>query len=243
MFNFIFTAPAWQLIAQADIMTKFVLFALFLLSIFCFWVVLSKFLVLHKEKKMLRLLLVEIKRARTFDDLLALSKKYQESSAGRFLIRALAELKELLHAQKGIAGAQKEGEKVFLSIQDVEHLQLLVDQSLDHILVQEEQYLPVLGTSAAVAPLIGLFGTVWGLVHAFVSISQQRSADISVVAPGIAEALTTTLAGLVVAIPALIFFHYFSNELRKLELQLLRISDRFLNIVKQTFVKIERKSL
>jgi len=240
MINFLFSAPAWQLVAQADIMTKFVLFSLFLLSVFCVWVILSKFFALHREKKLLQQLQVDMKGARTFDDLLELSKTYQNSSAGRFLIRVLAELKELLHTQKRITGVEQEGEKICLTIQDVEHLQLLVDQSLDHIISQEEQYLPVLGTSAAVAPLIGLFGTVWGLVHAFVDISQQRSADISVVAPGIAEALTTTLAGLIVAIPALIFFHYFSNELRKLELKLLSVSDRFLNIIKQTFVKIER---
>ena len=244
MFDFLFRAPAWQLILQADLMTKFVLFCLFLLSVFCIWVVLSKFLVLHRQKRAIHQLQVDMKQARSFDDLLALSHQYQDSAAGRFLLRSLTELKELLHTKRAVGGGEvPEGDKVLLSMQDVEHLQLLVDQSLDHVLSQEEQYLPVLGTSAAVAPLIGLFGTVWGLVHAFVNISQQRSADISVVAPGIAEALTTTLAGLIVAIPALIFFHYFSNELRKMELQLLGVSDRFLNIVKQTFVTIERKSL
>lgn len=235
MFHFLAKAPAWQLVLQADTMTKFVLFALFLLSVFCVWIVLSKFLQLHRQKKTIRQVQVEMKGARSFDELVALSKKYRDSAAGRFLARVLTELKELLHVQ------QAQQEKPSFSMQDVEHLQLLVDQSLDVVLSEEEQYLPVLGTSAAVAPLIGLFGTVWGLVHAFVDISQQRSADISVVAPGIAEALTTTLAGLIVAIPALIFFHYFSNELRKLELQLLGISDRFLNIIKQTFVRVGPK--
>ena len=235
MVNFLTKAPAWQLVIQADAMTKFVLFFLFSLSVFCMWIVLSKFLFLHRQKKMIKQLQGEMRLARTFDELLALSGNYQDSAAGRFLIRVLTELKEMLHVQRASQ------EEASLSIQDIEHLQLLVDQSLDVVLSEEEQYLPVLGTSAAVAPLIGLFGTVWGLVHAFVDISQQRSADISVVAPGIAEALTTTLAGLIVSIPALIFFHYFSNELRKFELQLLSISDRFLNIVKQAFVRIERR--
>jgi biopolymer transport protein TolQ len=172
-------------------------------------------------------LILNIKKAQNFDDLLNLGKKYKDSTGGRFLVRSLAELKGLLN---------KSGKNV-LSKKSVDKLRFLLDQNLDQILAEEEVYLPVLGTSAAVSPLVGLFGTVWGLVHAFVDISQSRSADIAVVAPGIAEALTTTLAGLMVAIPALTFFHYFSNELRKMEHQLAKVSDKFLSIVKQTFEK------
>ena len=104
-------------------------------------------------------------------------------------------------------------------------------------MIESETYLPILGTSAAASPLVGLFGTVWGLIHAFVNISQEKSADIAVVAPGIAEALTTTLAGLIVAIPAMIAFNYFSNELRKQEQQLSHLTDRYLSILKQTYLK------
>ena len=85
--------------------------------------------------------------------------------------------------------------------------------NVDAIVVHEESYLPFLSTSAAVAPLLGLFGTVWGLIHAFMRISEKQVADITTVAPGIAEALVTTLAGLFVAIPALIMFNYLNIQL------------------------------
>ena len=78
----------------------------------------------------------------------------------------------------------------------------------------EESYLPFLFTSASVSPLLGLFGTVWGLVHAFIRISEKQSADITTVAPGIAEALITTLAGLLVAVPALVMYHYLIAQIR-----------------------------
>ena len=68
-----------------------------------------------------------------------------------------------------------------------------MDRILDDMIGNEESYLPVLSTSAAISPLLGLFGTVWGLIHSFISISQRGSADIVTVAPGIAEALITTL--------------------------------------------------
>lgn len=231
MFGFLFNSPAWQLVVQADVMTKFVLFALLMVSVFCIWIVLSKFFILWKQKKELKQLQIRVKRIRSFDDLLALSKTHKDSAGGRFLLRVLEELKDFLQDKR-----KEDGEKVKLSVKDLEHLNVLIDQILDQVLSEEEQYLPVLSTSAAAAPLVGLFGTVWGLVHAFVEISKNRSADIAVVAPGIAEALTTTLAGLIVAIPALVFFHYFSHELRKLEQQLWGMSDKFLSIVKQTFV-------
>ncbi len=70
--------------------------------------------------------------------------------------------------------------------------------------------LGVLATTANVAPLIGLLGTVWGIMYSFINISQHGSASIAVVAPGIAEALITTIAGLCVAIPAMVGHNFLS---------------------------------
>ncbi len=78
--------------------------------------------------------------------------------------------------------------------------------------------------------MLGLFGTVWGLVHAFVSISQKQSADIATVAPGIAEALITTLAGLMVAIPALVMFVYLNTMVKDIEQKSMNLADRFILI-------------
>lgn len=80
-------------------------------------------------------------------------------------------------------------------------------QRAEQILAQQESTSTVLSTSATIAPLLGLLGTVWGLVHAFMNIATTQSADITAVAPGIAEALITTIAGLFVAIPALIMYN------------------------------------
>jgi biopolymer transport protein ExbB len=76
-----------------------------------------------------------------------------------------------------------------------------------------ERNLNVLGTMAAVAPLIGLFGTVWGIMRAFSDMAQTGSAAPSVVAAGVAEALVTTAAGLVVAVPALLLYNHLSRRM------------------------------
>lgn len=225
MFDFFFKAPAWQLIIQADFMTKIILFSLFCLSIICIAIVAFKYLTLKKEKKNLNLLLEKLNKTNNFSDLINTGKQFHNSLAGEYLIKNLNELKNLLD----------ESQK--LNENKIEQLELISDQNIDKIMLKAEIYLPILGTSASVSPFVGLFGTVWGLIHSFVSISQEKSADIAVVAPGIAEALTTTLAGLIVAIPAMIAFHYFSNELRKMEHQMEHLADNFMAIVKQTFSK------
>lgn len=225
MFDFLFKSPAWQLIAQSDLMSKFVLLSLFTLSIICIAIIAFKYSSLKKEKKMLNNLFNQMRKARTLQDIIEISRGYQDCMGSKFLTKNLAEIKLILEQKN-----QK------LSEQDLENYELFVNQTIDQVLLEAELYLPILGTSAAVSPLVGLFGTIWGLIHSFVNISQEKSADIAVVAPGIAEALTTTLAGLIVAIPAMIAFHYFSNELRKMEHQINQISENFLKIVKQTFV-------
>lgn len=76
-----------------------------------------------------------------------------------------------------------------------------------------ERNLNVLGTMAAVAPLVGLLGTVWGIMRAFHDMASVGSAAPSVVAAGVAEALVTTAAGLIIAVPALMVYNHFSRRL------------------------------
>jgi biopolymer transport protein ExbB len=76
-----------------------------------------------------------------------------------------------------------------------------------------ERNLGILGTMAAVAPLVGLLGTVWGIMRAFHDMAVSGSAAPSVVAAGVAEALVTTAAGLVVAVPAVMLYNYFARRL------------------------------
>jgi biopolymer transport protein ExbB len=76
-----------------------------------------------------------------------------------------------------------------------------------------ERNLSMLGTLAAIAPLIGLLGTVWGIMRAFHDMAATGSAAPTVVAAGVAEALITTAAGLIIAVPALVLYNHFANRL------------------------------
>jgi biopolymer transport protein ExbB len=83
-----------------------------------------------------------------------------------------------------------------------------------------KQYLPILATVASIAPFVGLFGTCKGIISAFSDISTQGMGGPSVIAAGISEALVTTATGLLVAIPALMFYNYFSKAISNLTLEL-----------------------
>ena len=79
-----------------------------------------------------------------------------------------------------------------------------------------ESYMPWLATTGSVTPFIGLFGTVWGVMDAFSGLGTAGAASLRVVAPGIAEALITTAAGLFTAIPAVIAYNHFVHDIREL---------------------------
>lgn len=92
-----------------------------------------------------------------------------------------------------------------------------------------------LATTAAASPFIGLFGTVWGIMIAFRDIGISGSTSLATVAPGIAEALVNTAAGLVAAIPALVGYNFFANRIRELALEMEDFILEFLNLAERNF--------
>jgi biopolymer transport protein TolQ len=92
-----------------------------------------------------------------------------------------------------------------------------------------------LATTASVTPFIGLFGTVWGIIDAFSSLGTAGAASLRAVAPGIAEALITTAAGLFAAIPALIAYNYFLQDIRDLAQRLDTFAAEFVAQIEKTF--------
>ena len=88
-----------------------------------------------------------------------------------------------------------------------------------------ERGLPILGTTAAIAPFIGLFGTVWGIMTSFQDIGVRGSASLAVVAPGISEALVATAAGLAVAIPAVLAYNWLQRRNKLIAERMSRFCD------------------
>jgi biopolymer transport protein TolQ len=98
-----------------------------------------------------------------------------------------------------------------------------------------EHRVPFLATTASITPFIGLFGTVWGIIYAFQNIGLEGSTSLSVVAPGIADALIATAAGLFAAVPAVYFYNAFTTRVKEFATQMDDFALEFLNISERNF--------
>ena len=112
-----------------------------------------------------------------------------------------------------------------------EKLNNMLEAGIDKQISKIEKGFTFLATVGSTAPFIGLFGTVWGIMNSFQSIAISRNTSLAIVAPGIAEALFATALGLLAAIPAVVAYNKFNNDLRIYGQRLESFSKRFLSII------------
>ncbi len=110
-----------------------------------------------------------------------------------------------------------------------------IDRVMDVTLAREvdrlERRLLVLATVGSAAPFVGLFGTVWGIMTSFQAIAASKTTNLSVVAPGIAEALLATALGLLAAIPAVMFYNKFASQVTRIAIRMEGFADEFAAIL------------
>jgi biopolymer transport protein TolQ len=155
-----------------------------------------------------------------------------QERAGRFTASSEAKLVSSLTAEL------EKGE-----IRTTSALDKLIEAETIAILSTWETYVQFLATTASISPLLGLFGTVWGIMAAFLSMGAQGSASLFVVGPGIAVALITTIFGLGAAIPAVVGYNYVQRAIRGKEDEITSFGLRFRNrIVERTYVELHEGS-
>lgn len=220
----------WVLVKQSDFITQVILIVLLIMSVICWTIFFYKVIVLRLKKKQLKEAAEKMHAIDSLEGILQLATSMPNTISGYLFSKNLSSLKH--HLQKHV-------DRV-LSFQEYEFLRDQMDQVVQELMTTEETYLPTLSMCAAASPLLGLLGTIWGLIHAFIRIGELQAADITAVAPGIAEALITTLAGLLVAIPALMMFYYLAGQIRFVERSLYLLTDSMAGVV-QRVCTIERK--
>ncbi len=129
------------------------------------------------------------------------------------------------------------GEILTTDLGGVENVDRAMRRAITLEITKLEKALTFLATTSSTSPFIGLFGTVWGIMNAFRGLSVTHTSSIQAVAPGIAEALIATAAGLFAAIPALIAYNHFANRIKVLAADMDNFSHEFLNIAERDFVK------
>ena len=204
------TAPI-DMITHASLVTQIVLGVLVVLSLVSWAIMLAKWFEFHRVTKRTR----EFARTPALDTATGLVRRSPASPFTRIFSRAVnffAEMKP---------GALREAANSSpLSASQVEALRLVLDSETSEERDRLSHFIPWLATIGSVSPLIGLFGTVLGVIDAFIGIATKGSGNLSAVAPGVAEALTATAAALAVAIPAVFGYNIFAARLNRLENEL-----------------------
>ena len=198
-----------QMILHAGPMVKFILLTLFCLSLFSWTIIFIKLKLIKKFKDENEKFLHLFSSSTEISKLYLATKKLQSPLA--LIFRAgYAEF----NRSKKLQAQLDENNAFQSSFKVMDHVHKTVKRVLSSQTSRLEKGLTFLATAGNASPFIGLFGTVWGIMTSFRSIGMKGSASLAVVAPGIAEALIATAAGLAVAIPAVVAYNYFSRKTR-----------------------------
>jgi biopolymer transport protein TolQ len=224
-----------RLVLDASPLSQTVLAILLLFSAISWGIILYKIWVFRRVDAQSATFLNVFRKSSKFSEVQAVCATLADSPLVGLFQAGYAELNAQLRSG-GPADAAKPGvpvQRPTLKSLDAVDRALLRANTVE--LTKLERRVPFLATTASITPFIGLFGTVWGIINSFQSIGVAGSTSLDVVAPGIAEALIATAAGLFAAIPAVYFYNHFTNRVKHFAADMDDFSLEFLNISERNF--------
>ena len=211
-----------SLFLRADFIVKSVIIILILSSIYSWNIIISKIIHINRLKKLDKEFEEIFWSGNSFEDLYETFNYNRNDPKSKIFCAAISEWKK---TNKNINSTQVEGLNS-LKERMSRSMQISFNKESEVI----EKNLTFLATAGSTAPFIGLFGTVWGIMNSFKSIAIAQNTNLSVVAPGIAEALFATALGLFVAIPAVVAYNKITSDLSKYFISLETFMDEFITI-------------
>ena len=213
-----------ELVMQSSLMAKGVLLLLLIFSVVSWAIIINKFRTYRVAKNEDDRFLETFSKRENLTHIYNFAKELRVSPLARMFLTGYRELyifQEMAKEERKKMAKEerkKRGESPLtggelVTPRDLKGIDLALNKATNREVERLSRRLEFLATTGSTTPFIGLFGTVWGIMHSFRSIGLQGTASIGGVAPGIAEALIATAAGLVTAIPAVIFFNYFNNKI------------------------------
>ncbi|MEX0695574.1 MAG: protein TolQ [Rhodospirillales bacterium] len=191
-----------SMFTRAGIVVKTVMVMLILASIWCWAIIFEKMLTVRRLNKRSDEFEQAFWSGKSLDDLFDRVASNPRDPMAAVFSAAMREWRR-------VSGSSSSSIKVGLGERIDRVMQITVNREMD----RAEKYMTFLATTGSTAPFIGLFGTVWGIMHSFQSIAISSNTSLAVVAPGIAEALFATALGLLAAIPAVVAYNKLSRDL------------------------------
>ncbi len=210
----------WSMVVQSSLLIQLIMLVLLVMSISSWSIIIYKFFSFRQFKMLVQDQVENFERA---SDLAEAMRASRQSARSPLYVIGLAALKEIQKLEQ----SQLTPSVKFRIAED--NVRRVLRQGVSAHLKRLSSSLPFLAICANSSLLIGLLGTVWGIMNSFHSIGVQRGATLATVAPGISEALITTAFGLVVAIPATIFYNILWERLNTIQSDLVDFAGAFLN--------------
>jgi biopolymer transport protein TolQ len=223
------------MISQSSLVIKILVTILAVMSVISWALIFFKWFQLNKTAKRVAACLLRLNEGQDLRGVVLPIGKDAESPCRRVAVEGLQELSRLKKLDK-------------LSREEVEStMQSLRDLLNQEVSAQVERFfgsLSFLATCVNVAPFLGLFGTVWGIMHSFYVIGLMKNATLEAVAPGLSEALVTTALGLAVAIPASVAYNFLTRVLGGIHRDLSKFTHIFLNRIRREILipRLEKAS-
>lgn len=201
----------FELVLNASDETKVVLVVLVVLSLLSWAVMLAKWLAFRSAESSGRAFMDEFHKGGRLEAVASLAKRSKPSAYTRVLQRALQFLQET-----GLVRGE-DGQPTQLSASQVQALRLVLDAETNSERERLGTWIPTLAMIGSVSPLLGLLGTVLGIIEAFLGVARGGSGNLAAIAPGVAEALIATATALAVAIPAYFGYNIFAARLNRFD--------------------------
>ncbi len=214
-----------RLILEASFVVKLVIIVLVFFSIFSWAVIFFKRRTLKRATSHSAKFLAIFRKSRNLGDVNEAARKYRGSPLVSLFQSGFKELAYLT----------KSNPQTDLTPAKLERINRVLIKAANKEVSKLESMMSFLATAGSVTPFIGLFGTVWGIMDSFQRIGIVRSASLVTVAPGIAEALIATAAGLFAAVPAVIAYNYYLHRIKDKITEMEDFSLEFLNIAERLY--------
>jgi biopolymer transport protein TolQ len=222
-----------DLVRESGVVVQSILYLLVLFSVGSWGVIAQKFRQMRRAKIESAKFIEIFWERRNLSAIHDASRELSSSPVGQVFRSGYEELVRVSRSKKDSAS----GENLTTELGGVENVSRAMKRATSVEITKLEKHCSFLATTASSAPFIGLFGTVWGIMDAFRGLSVTHSSSIQAVAPGIAEALIATAVGLAAAIPALMAYNYFVQQIKVLAVEMDNFCHEFLNIAERHFFK------
>lgn len=224
------TLSMWTMFAESDLFMKALILGLLLASFWCWAIIFDKVMTFNRIRERMKAFEERFWSGGSLDTLYNTYAKNPTDPLSAIFVSAIRELR------RSVGEKSKINSTINLEERIDKVMQIAIDKQVDKM----ETRMMFLASTGSVAPLLGLFGTVWGIMDSFNAIGATQSTNIAAVAPGVAEALFTTAVGLIAAIPALIAYNKLTSDIDHISKKMETFSDELSAIISRQIYQMEK---